>query len=374
MASCLYIHFPFCVRKCIYCDFLSIPYDEALAHGYVDALCREMTLRKGSAAEFRTIYFGGGTPTILPPDCFGQIFHCIRQDFAISSAAEISVEMNPGTMRGQTVDMLLGLGVNRFSVGVQSFRDNELRMLGRIHTADEAIKTIEKLKTAGAVNFSVDLLYGIPGQTMETWKETLSTAIGLSPPHISAYELTPEKETPLYRHIDAGRISMPDEDLAAAMHGLAIDLLASSGYMHYEISNYARPGFRCLHNVNYWDRGEYIGAGAGAHSFLDGMRWMNTKDIGKYVSLLGSNILPEENRAALSPEDVKREFLFLGLRKTEGISLEKAAAFGLHTEENCIDLIEDGYVVNSKGSLMLTRKGLLISNTVIVTLFERLGL
>jgi oxygen-independent coproporphyrinogen-3 oxidase len=362
------------MRKCIYCDFLSVPYDETLARRYVHALCRELTARKNSAAELRTIYFGGGTPSMLPADCFSQLFDRIRGSFNLSRGAEISIEMNPGTVRKQTIDMLLSLGVNRFSVGVQSFLDNELKMLGRIHMEREAVETIKKLKAAGVDNFSIDLLYGIPGQTIKAWQETLSVAIGLSPAHISAYELTPEKETPLYRQIEAGRIMMPEEDLAAAMHSLAVDFLASSGYMHYEISNYARPGFQCRHNLNYWDRGEYIGVGAGAHSFLDGMRWMNTRDIDRYAELLESNLLPEENRYPVSPEDAMREFLFLGLRKTEGISLEKAAALGLHIEDNCVDLIEDGYMANGSGTLRLTRKGLIISNTVIVSLFERLGL
>ncbi len=361
------------MRKCTYCDFLSVPYDETLVRRYTAALCRELDLRK-SAGELTTIYVGGGTPSLLPADCFIAIFDCIGNRFSISPAAEISVEMNPGTVRERTIDMLLSLGVNRFSLGVQSFRDDELKRLGRIHTAGEALKTIESLKTLGAGNFSVDLLYGIPGQTMTTWEETLSTTAGLSPSHVSAYELTPEKGTPLYRGIGSGEIVMPGEDLVTGMYGTAIDFLFSRGYEQYEISNYARPGFRCRHNLNYWDRGEYIGAGAGAHSFINGFRFMNAKDIASYITKLEANILPEENRARTSPADAAREFLFLGLRKTEGISLEKAAAMGLHIRECCGDLIDDGYVAISRRSLGLTRKGLIISNTVIVTLFQRLGL
>jgi oxygen-independent coproporphyrinogen-3 oxidase len=374
MSASLYVHIPFCVRKCTYCDFLSVPYDETLVRRYTAALCRELDLRKSFADELKTIYVGGGTPSLLPVDCFITVFDCIRDRFSISPAAEISVEMNPGTVRVETTDMLLSLGVNRFSLGVQSFRDDELKGLGRIHTAGEALKTIQSLKTAGLENFSVDLLYGIPGQTMTSWEETLSTAAGLSPSHISAYELTPEKGTPLYREIESGEITMPGEDLVAVMYGSAIDFLASMGSEQYEISNYARPGFRCRHNLNYWDRGEYLGAGAGAHSFINGFRFMNAKDIASYITKLEANILPEENRARISPADAAREFLFLGLRKTEGISLEKAAAMGLHIRESCGDLIEDGYVAINGRSLRLTRKGLIISNTVIVTLFERLGL
>ncbi len=311
---------------------------------------------------------------MLPADCFRRIFDRILDGFELSPASEITVEMNPGTVSERTIDMLLSLGVNRFSMGVQSFRDDELRMLGRIHTGKEAIKTIETLKAAGAADFSVDLLYGLPDQTTEAWEETLSTATGLSPSHISAYELTPEKETPLYRGIESGRITIPGEDLVAGMFTKAIDVLSSSGYEQYEISNYALPGFRCRHNCNYWDRGGYIGAGAGAHSFVGGMRWMNTGDIASYITRLETNILPEENRGRVSPEDAAREFIFLGLRKTDGIDLEESAAMGLQIGEICADLVEEGYAASNGGSLRLTGKGLIISNTVIVTLFERLGL
>jgi oxygen-independent coproporphyrinogen-3 oxidase len=374
MASCLYIHIPFCARKCIYCDFFSVPYDESTARRYTAALCRELHIRKSSAHDLKTVYFGGGTPSILPRDCFGQIFDCIGNNFNLSPAAEISVEMNPGTVGEQTINMLLSLGVNRFSIGVQSFNDNELKMLGRIHTGAQAIKTIRTLKAAGVENLGIDLLYGIPGQTTHAWEDTLEVTTGLSPSHISAYELTPEKGTPLYGEIDSGRITMPEEDLVAGMYGSAIDFLSSCGYAHYEISNYARPGFGCLHNLNYWDREEYIGAGAGAHSFLKGRRIMNTKDIASYVTKLEMNVLPEEENSGISAEDAAREFLFLGLRRTAGINLEEAAAIGLHIGENCRDLIDRGYMENNRACLRLTRKGLLISNTVIITLFERLGL
>jgi oxygen-independent coproporphyrinogen-3 oxidase len=351
-----------------------VPYDESTARRYTSALCRELHIREGSAHDLKTVYFGGGTPSMLPGDCFKQIFDCIGNNFNLSPAAEISVEMNPGTVGERTIDMLLPLGANRFSIGVQSFRDSELKMLGRIHTGMQALKTIGMLKAAGVENFSVDLLYGIPGQTTHEWEKTLEVTTGLTPSHISAYELTPEKGTPLYNEIGSGHITMPEEDLVAEMYGSAIDLLSSSGYGHYEISNYARPGFDCLHNLNYWDRGEYIGAGAGAHSFLDGHRVINTKDITSYITKLEMNILPEEENSRISAKDAAREFLFLGLRKTAGISLEKTAAMGLHIGENCHDLIDDGYVETDGACLRLSRKGIIISNTVIVTLFERLGL
>jgi oxygen-independent coproporphyrinogen-3 oxidase len=374
MSSYLYVHIPFCARKCIYCDFFSLPYDESIARRYTAALCRELDIRKSLADELKTVYFGGGTPSILPGDCFEQIFDGIRNSFYLSPAAEISVEMNPGTVGERTIDLLLSLGVNRFSIGVQSFRDGELKALGRIHTGVQALKTIESLRAAGVENFSVDLLYGIPGQTTHVWEETLAVTTGLSPSHISAYELTPEKGTPLYSEMESGHFTMPEEDLVAEMYGSGIDLLSSAGYGHYEISNYARPGFVCLHNLNYWNRGEYIGAGAGAHSFLKGHRFMNTKEITSYITKLETNVLPTEDNSRISPQDAAREFLFLGLRKTAGISLEESAAMGLHIGENCRDLIDNGCMETDGACLRLTRKGLLISNILIVTLFERLAI
>jgi oxygen-independent coproporphyrinogen-3 oxidase len=374
MASCLYIHIPFCSRKCIYCDFFSVPYDEPIARRYTAALCRELNIRKSSADDLKTVYFGGGTPSLLPGECFEQIFYCIRNNFNLLPASEISVEMNPGTVGERTIDMLLSLGVNRFSVGVQALKDSELEMLGRIHTSIQSLKTIDMLKAAGVKNFSIDLLYGMPGQTTEVWKETLALTAGLSPCHISAYELTPEEGTPLYGEIKSGRITMPEEGLVAEMYGSVIDFLSSRGYEHYEVSNYARPGFDCLHNMNYWDRGEYIGAGAGAHSFLQGRRAANTKEIKSYITKLEASILPEKENAPTSAGDAAREFLFLGLRKTAGVSLEESAAMGLHIGDKCRDLIENGCMESDGTCLRLTRKGLLISNTVIVTLFERLGI
>ncbi|OGW76203.1 MAG: hypothetical protein A3J81_03000, partial [Nitrospirae bacterium RIFOXYB2_FULL_43_5] len=259
MPESLYIHIPFCIKKCLYCDFLSVTYNEALARAYTDALCKELVLKKDVAGELKTIYIGGGTPTILPDECFRQLFTCLQNNYSLSPSPKITVEANPGTVDESKIKMLLSLGVNRISIGVQSFNDDELKTLGRIHTSNEALKAIEAIKNSGINNFSIDLIYGIPGQTMKTWEETLSktAAFTISPAHISSYELTPEKDTPLYGLIESGKIKIPDEELVLEMYGSAIDYLRNKGYEHYEISNFALPRFRCLHNLNYWDRGEY---------------------------------------------------------------------------------------------------------------------
>lgn len=375
MAEFLYIHIPYCVRKCIYCDFLSLPFEMQAAQRYVESLCRELEIKGDSAGTLRSIFIGGGTPTLLPEDCFKQLFRCLKDNFEFSSRIEITVEANPGTVNASKIENLLSLGINRMSIGIQSFDDSELKTLGRIHTSDEAMEAIDLLKNAGLENFSVDLMYGIPGQTMETWKETLSKATGLSPAHISSYELTPEEGTPLSRLIKDNAVRMPEEGLVLDMYDHAIDFLQGKGFEHYEISNFALPGFRCIHNLNYWDRGEYIGAGAGAHSFIQGIRSQNTGDIKTYMdSLSNKDIIPETDAVEISPEDALKEFIFLGLRKTEGISLTQMKRMRPDFLEACAELLDSGQLAVTDDCLRLTRKGLPLSNMVIVQLFERLGI
>jgi len=369
----LYIHIPFCIKKCLYCDFLSVSYNESLAKAYTDALCKELALKKNLAGELKTIYIGGGTPTILPDECFKQLFTCLKENYSYAASAEITVEANPGTIDESKINMLLSLGVNRISIGVQSFHDNKLKTLGRIHTSEEAMKGIEAVKKSGIKNFSIDLMYGIPGQTLDSWKQTLAKAVEFSPAHISSYELTPEKNTPLYEMINTPEgVKMPDEELILSMYNLAIDYLASKGYEHYEISNFALPQFKCIHNLNYWDRGEYIAAGAGAHSFVKGFRSKNTDDIRRYIKDLNKGIIPETELTEIKCEDAIKEFIFLGLRKTEGISILKSEELGLDMPSVCKGLIEEGHLEKKGGYLKLTGKGLPIANAVIVRIFEGL--
>lgn len=374
MAEFLYIHIPFCARKCVYCDFLSIPYDESVAEQYTRALCRELELKRDLAGTLKTVFFGGGTPTTLSENCFHDIFERIRKNFTIDPSAEITVEANPGTLTERKVTSLVGQGVNRLSLGVQSFQNEELKTLGRIHDADEAIRSAEMICAAGIENFSLDLIYGIPGQNMQTWQHTLQQAVALSPKHISAYELTPEPGTQLKRSLDAGELTMPGEELILGMADLAIDHLAASGYEQYEISNYARPGYRCGHNMNYWGRGDYLAAGAGAHGFIRGFRTSNTRDIRDYIGKLQLNIIPEVGKTEISCEDALKEFIFLGLRKTEGIRLSDAADLELRLPEAGTAMIRDGFAEVTETHFRLTGKGRYIANTLIVQLLENLDL
>lgn len=374
MPDFLYIHIPFCIRKCVYCDFLSFPFQASLAEKYVAALCRELVLRRDSAGSLKTVYIGGGTPSLLPEASFKLLFDTLRDNFTLSSSVEITVEANPGAMNAPKLDTFLALGINRISLGIQSFDDTELNTLGRIHTAAEAVTAVNLIKNSGLKNFSLDVMYGIPGQTMETWKETTAKIVAFSPPHISSYELTPEEKTPLFGYLRTGQLVMPEEETILGMYGHAIDLFTFNGLEHYEISNFALPGFRSIHNLNYWDRGEYVGAGAGAHSFMNNIRSKNSGEPEKYINMLDTGILPEEESYRVSPSDALKEFLFLGLRKTEGISLSRAEELGLDIAGASKDLVKDGFLEVSGGHIRLTGKGIAVSNTVIVCLYERAGL
>ncbi|MBI4689036.1 MAG: radical SAM family heme chaperone HemW, partial [Nitrospirae bacterium] len=356
------------------CDFLSFPYDESLAKKYTDSLCKELILKKSYAKKLKTIYIGGGTPSVLSQKCFKQLFKCLKDNFNFSPSIEITAEVNPGTLDESKIDTFLSLGINRLSIGVQSFNDNELKTLGRIHTADEAVGSIEMIKKAGFKNFSMDLMYGIPGQTMGSWQENMSKTIAFTPTHISSYELTPEKNTPLYEFIESCRIKMPDEELVLEMYNRAIDYYSNNGYEHYEISNFALLGYKCAHNLNYWDRGEYIGAGAGAHSFINGIRSKNTEDIDSYIEYLNDGNIPEIESTTITNADALKEFIFLGLRKMEGINLSKAKDLGTNIIAVSGELITEGYIEIKNNHLILTRKGIVISNEIIAGLFEKLRL
>lgn len=370
----LYIHIPFCVKKCIYCDFLSVPFEESLAAAYTDALCTELNLKKDPSGVLSSIYIGGGTPSLLPPESFKKLFSCLRENFNFSPQIEVTAEANPGTLTRPQLELLLSLGMNRLSIGIQSFVDRELLTLGRIHTADEALSSVALIKASGIDNFSLDLMYGIPGQTAVTWEKSAMLAAELSPTHISAYELTPEIKTPYHHLLTSGTVIPPAEEAVLEMYSFAIDYFSGAGYEHYEISNFALPGFRCMHNMNYWERGEYLGAGAGAHSFRDNIRSKNTGDVSTYIESLANGILPEAGSTGLSPEDVLKEVIFLGLRKTGGINISRLLKTRISLKEALGDLAEEGYLVLNDDHLRLTRKGLVISNSVILKLFDILGI
>ena len=375
MIQYLYIHIPFCARKCIYCDFFSIPYDEGLALGYITTVVQELDLRKEAAGELKTVYIGGGTPTTVPTLSLIRLIKKIKDSFALSPDVEITIEANPGTIDQKKARALSDAGVNRFSVGVQSFNDYELKLLGRIHSFEDVIKTIAAVRYADVGNVSIDLMYGIPGQTMDGWRHNVEMAVELAPEHISAYELTPEKGTPLYEAMSRGELEKPPEEVILEMYYHAIDRFGESGYRHYEISNFGKPGFECRHNLNYWNRGEYIGIGAGAHSFIGDRRIKNVSDIGVYMHALQKGDLAIEESVEISCEEAIRESILLGLRRTEGLNIRGCREdLGIDLEPAARELIAKRLLESSGGYLRLTREGIVVSNTVITELFQKLTL
>jgi oxygen-independent coproporphyrinogen-3 oxidase len=369
MARYLYIHIPFCLKKCTYCDFYSVSDSKFIIGPYMTSLCKELEMRKAYNGELDGIYIGGGTPSILKEKDIATIMDKVRSTCRISAEAEITSEANPGTLTEKGTKGMLNAGINRISIGVQSLDDRELSLLGRMHDAAEAIAAFNIARVGGFGNISLDLIYGIPGQNLDGWKRTLKKIISLCPEHISTYELTPEKNTILYEQLEKNRLKLPDEDEVAEMYYTAIDILTEGGYEHYEISNFALPGLLCRHNLNYWDRGEYIGIGAGAHSFLAGRRIANVCDVRQYIHDVELGALPIAEETLLNYRDEIEETLFLGLRKTDGFDSKLIPAdMTEQLKEALDDLSHQGLLDLSRGHIKLTRKGLIVCNSVIVRL------
>ncbi|MFO7890401.1 MAG: radical SAM family heme chaperone HemW [bacterium] len=359
----IYLHFPFCQSKCSYCDFYSIVYSEKLVSEYVQALKTEIRLYSDfftSNKTIDTIYLGGGTPSLLKIGQIKDILHHLYNVFNISESSEITIEMNPGNTSLKDLSAYREIGINRISIGAQSFKKNELAVMKRIHNPDE-IKTIcSSVRKAGLENFSLDLIFGLPGQNLQDWKYTLSESFSLQPKHISAYSLTWSSKTPLGRKIIKGDIPAPQEEMVAEMFLYADDMLVESGYEHYEISNYALPGYRCRHNEGYWNGQSYLGLGPSAHSFRENKRFRNVSDVREYISRLSQSFLPVEEEEVLSSEQIRTERIAVGLRRKEGIDIRK----------NNIDLsevegfVQKGLVVHDENVLTLTPQGMLFADEV----------
>ena len=378
----LYVHIPFCVRKCAYCDFLSAPADTQERTLYIDALTEEIRARKNDFNAYRvsTIFLGGGTPSILEGDDSARIFRALQENFDISDDAEITMEVNPGTVTEEKAASWRKSGVNRLSIGLQSADDRELKMLGRIHTYREFLDTWKIVREAGFENVNVDLISAIPGQNLRSWSETLRKAADLGPEHISAYSLIVEDGTPFYERYGDGSGEdedkgnhlppLPDEDTEREIYKATEKILAEYGYHRYEISNYAKTGYECRHNLGYWERKEYLGLGLGASSLISECRFHNTADMERYLRFYenaGTGIC--EDIEHLSVEDQMEEFMFLGLRKTVGISVDDfRKAFGKEIREvygeQMRKLEEQRLIEYSGNRVRLTERGTDISNYV----------
>lgn len=366
------------MKRCIYCDFASGIYNAREAASYIEALEKEIS-RLPAEGPLSTLYIGGGTPTALPTDLLTGLIGMIGNHFDFRKDCEATVEANPGTIDREKLSAIHSAGINRISIGVQSFNDEELTFLGRIHSAEDALMAARDARKAGFENIGIDLIYGIPGQDMTSWHHSLQQAVSLKPSHISIYELTVERNTVLHRllHNPVSGMNNPvrlsSEDIIISMYEHAFDYLSVSGFGHYEISNFSIPGYECRHNLNYWERGEYYGAGLGAHSFLQGKRMRNNVSPGEYISVVSEGRSPVEYSEDISGQQALTESLFLGMRKTDGVCVEalekRYGANVLASFRKEIALLREAGLIRvatdtHQTVLQLTRKGLLLSNEV----------
>jgi len=369
----LYIHIPFCRIKCNYCDFNSYAGLDSLHDRYVHALCLEVRNSSpalaSSGLEVDTIYIGGGTPTVLPTPSLATILRVCQESFRCLPDAEISVEANPGTVDHCSLAALYAAGVDRLSLGAQSFFQDELCLLGRIHTPGQIRQALEIGRAAGFENINLDLMYGLPGQSVARWRLTLEQALDLRPEHLSLYALSVEQGTPLARTIADSTLPLIDPDLAAEMYELARDLLAQANYQNYELSNWCMPTRACRHNLKYWRTDIYIGFGAGAHSYYAGQRWRNAKQPSDYVAILESDRSPREATMTITPTESMAESMILGLRLLEGVSADEfelrhgCDLYAVYTSE-LAELSQLGLVTTRNRRVCLTERGLLLANQV----------
>lgn len=345
----LYIHIPFCIRKCAYCDFLSAPADQETIARYMDALKKQLVRQAASFQDRKidTVFIGGGTPTVLLTEQLAELLETVQINYALAKDIEITVEANPGTITAGKVRALAGGGVNRVSLGLQSASETELRLLGRIHTYDDFLRSYGLLREGGIRNLNVDLMSALPGQTIASYERTLRRVLSLHPEHISAYSLIIEEGTPFYEQYreddrlrDAGEEPrlLPSEESERAMYELTGALLSEYGYERYEISNYAKAGFACRHNIGYWTGEEYLGLGLGASSYIEETRFCNTSDLREYLE---EDFSPRDVQK-LSKTDRMAEFFYLGLRMTEGVAkAEFVRRFGLSAVSVYGDVLKD---------------------------------
>lgn len=365
----LYVHIPFCIKKCDYCDFLSFSMGSREKKEYVSALKREL---QAAAAECEgetvsSVFLGGGTPSVLDEGQIEAILTCIKESYQLTEDCEISMEANPGTLHAEKLREYLQCGINRLSLGCQSTIEKELKSLGRIHSFEEFVENYEMARNIGFCNINVDLMSAIPGQDIKAWEKNLQTIAGLEPEHISAYSLIVEEGTPFYER----ELQLPSEEEERQMYEMTAEILEAYGFHQYEISNYAKKGKECRHNIGYWQRVDYLGVGLGASSLRHNCRFSNTRAMEKYLRDAGNPEKIRENWEKLSVQDQMEEFMFLGLRMTEGISRKKfLKEFGKTLEEiyeQPLRKLEKLELLETEGDCVkLTRKGISLSNQVFV--------
>ena len=364
----LYVHIPFCLRKCCYCDFYSIS-DLSQTSGFLAALKREMQMNSGTPLVFDTLYIGGGTPSVLPPEAIGQIIETAGRYFSIASDAEKTLEVNPGTVTLENLSEYRKFGVNRLNIGVQSFNDNNLRFLGRIHSGRDARLSVEWAHRAGFDNIGLDLIFGLPGQDKTNWLSDLTQAGNLEPEHLSCYMLTCESGTPLDRDVKTGRIHLAAEGRVLDLFDTAIHFLTNHDFLHYEVSNFARmagPNHEprtSKHNLKYWSFAPYIGLGPSAHSFIEPERYWNHRSVATYVRQIEAGKSATAEIERLTKEQMMIEAIYLGFRTTRGIDLDMFKArfdisFSQSFDKTIAELETRGMIKLSERHCALTRTGL----------------
>jgi len=372
--SGLYIHIPFCRSKCGYCDFYSIE-DTSLTKNFIDALLTEIELTAFQIEDnnhFDTLYIGGGTPSLLNSDQIHDIINTISKFYNLENECEITMEVNPGMVDLEQLKQLSGLGINRISIGVQSFVEEELQLLERIHTTAESITTITDCRQVGLNNINLDLIFAIPGQTADNWNYSLEQAVSLLPEHLSIYNLTYEKETPFYTSLLAGRLHRLEEEKEIEYFNTAHKLLTDSGYEHYEVSNYARSeSYYSRHNYKYWQHIPYLGFGPSAHSFMEDSRWANIRSVSGYISKLSQKELPRLFKEKLKTHQLISEHIFLALRTYQGLSLVYfERLFGINFLKKFVretqELIDNKLAVIHNDYFKLTEKGMLICDEILL--------
>lgn len=371
--AALYLHIPFCEKRCLYCDFYTVAGVDERIPDYVRALQQEISLRAAQdfwqRQKFETIFFGGGTPSLLSPEQLAEILDSCFAHFKFAPRLEITLETNPGTISTERLAHYRAAGVNRLSLGMQSFDEEELRLLDRIHSPEQARAALLGARYAGFENVSLDLIFALPNQTRKRWQENLKHAVELEPNHISAYNLTIEEGTPLDHAIRKGKIVPLTEEDERAMYDFTMTFLAQNGYRQYEISNFARAGYEAKHNIKYWDGSAYLGLGASAHSYDGKRRFWNVANLRKYFECLAQNQLAEENGEELTPEQRKFEFAFLGLRQNRGVNLLEferkfrvpfARAFNGLVRE----MENEGLLVREGDFLRLSKEGIFLCDEI----------
>ena len=364
----LYIHIPFCVRKCLYCDFPSYGGMENYYDDYVKRICSEIEKAGEVCSKYKinTVFIGGGTPTVLKSGSLEKIMKTVFDNYNVVKDAEITCEANPGTLDMAKLRDMRAMGINRLSMGLQARQNDILKLLGRIHTAEDFEREFLFARRAGFENISCDIMFSLPRQTVEDWRETVSWVVSLNPEHISAYSLIIEEGTPFKDMYDNGKITVPDDETDRKMYHMAVDMLEEKGYKRYEISNFAKAGFESRHNSVYWRTGEYMGFGLGAHSYFNGRRFHNTYNLDEYMR---SGQFKKYDVELLSEKDKMAEFMFMGLRMSEGVSVsEFKRRFGMNIDEiygkELKEIISEGLAFERDNRVILTDYGFDVSNYV----------